>query len=70
MQTSLGVGRLRSAATSATARGDPPRSSTSTSAEPTMTPSTWPRSASTCSRVRMPKPAHTGTVAAARTRSR
>ena len=26
-----------------------------------MTPSTWPRSASICSRLRMPNPAHTGT---------
>ena len=35
-----------------------------------MTPSTWPRSRATCSRLRMPKPAHTGTGACARTRSR
>ena len=32
-----------------------------------MTPSAWPRRAATCSRLRMPKPAHTGTVARART---
>ena len=45
-----------------------PRSSCSTSAEPTTTPSTWPRSRATCSRLRMPKPAHTGSGEAARTR--
>ena len=50
--------------------GSSPRSSTSTSAEPTMTPSTWPARSDTCSRLLIPKPAHTGTVAAARTRSR
>jgi hypothetical protein len=38
-----------------------PRSSASTSAEPTITPSTHVARRATCSRVRMPKPAHTGT---------
>src|SRR5882724_1378493 len=47
-----------------------PRSRTSTNAEPTTTPSTWPRRRSTCSRLRIPNPAQTGTLANARTRSR
>src|SRR5256886_13396856 len=50
--------------------GSSPRSNTSTSAEPTTTPSTCPRSRLTCSRLRMPKPAHTGIGELARTRSR
>ena len=42
------------------AAGSPPRSRISTSADATTTPSTCGASRSTCSRLRMPKPAHTG----------
>ena len=51
------------------AAGSSRRSSTSTSAEPTTTPSTCPFMRATCSWLRMPKPAQTGTGDTARTRS-
>src|ERR1700722_3372771 len=46
-----------------------PRSRTSTKAEPTTTPSTWPAKLATCCRERMPNPAHTGTLEQRLTRS-
>src|SRR5258706_10410626 len=46
-----------------------PRSKTSTKAEPTTTPSTWPAKLATCCRERMPNPAHTGTLEQRLTRS-
>ncbi len=50
--------------------GSPPCSSTSTSAEPTITPSACRPMSSTCSALRTPKPAQTGRLEAALTRSR
>src|SRR5690606_6546968 len=52
------------------AAGSSPRSRTSTSAEPTMTPSTWRPISSTCARSRTPKPAQTGLSEAAFTAPR
>ena len=52
------------------AAGSSPRSITSTSAEPTIAPSTYGASNETCSQVRIPKPAHTGCGETAFTRAK